>query len=41
MHSVALQAGQSKVLAKVTFHTGKRLAEKTLMGMGFFPLESD
>jgi DNA-directed RNA polymerase specialized sigma54-like protein len=39
--SVALQAGESKVLAAVNLESGKRLSVKTLEAMGFVPVEDD
>jgi hypothetical protein len=35
----ALQAGECKVLAKVRHSSGKKLSQRTLSGMGFFPVE--
>jgi hypothetical protein len=41
VRAVALQAGESKVLASVIHGSGKRLTAKTLAEMGFFPVDED
>jgi len=39
VRAVALQAGENKALAKVRHLSGKKLSQRTLTGMGFFPID--
>ena len=40
VRAIALQAGECKALAKVRHSSGKKLSQRTLTGMGFFPVGS-
>jgi hypothetical protein len=39
VRTVALQAGESRVLANVVHSSRKRLSQRMLSAMGFFPLD--
>ncbi len=39
VRAIGLQAGEEKVLAKVTHGSGKTLSQRMLTGMGFSPVE--
>ena len=38
VYAIALQAGENKVLAKVTHGSGNEFTERQLKEMGFFPV---